>query len=236
MLAVVDSRIPEPMAHALRARGHLLCPLPPHPALPSPIASHPDVLLFFAPDRILCTPSYARLAQRELDLIAAHCGKPIQTTEREVGDAWPQDLLLDALPIGGRLFCHVAHTARELTEGSDYRVIHVRQGYAKCAAIPIGETALITADPSIASGATAEGLDVLKIEERHVILKGYDTGLIGGAASFAPYSEIDEIYFCGDLNGHPSADRISAFCSRHGRLPHSLSEDPLTDLGTVFLV
>ena len=236
MLAVIDPRMPIGAVKALRRRGYEICPLPPHPALPSPIASHPDLLLFFAPDRILCTKSYARLAERELTHISRACQKPICVTEQDLGAVYPQDILLDALPIGNRLFCHAAHTARELTDGLGYRRISVRQGYAKCATIPITENALITADPSIASAANEEGLDVLKIESGHITLKGYDTGLIGGVASYAPYCASHEILFCGALDTHPSAALICEFCEKHGKRAVSLSNDPLTDVGTVFLI
>jgi len=233
---VIDSRTPTQVVETLLQRGFEVCKLPPHPDLPLPVASHPDMLLFFAPDRIFCPPSYALLAENALSRISAHCGKPIQATEHEVGEIYPRDILLNALPIGNRLFCHVRHTARELTELTDYRVVRVRQGYSKCAAIPVGEHALITSDPSIAKAARTEGLDVLQIACGNVVLKGYDSGLIGGAASFAPYGGTDEILFCGALSTHPCAELIRDFCISHKKNPLSLSVRELIDVGTIFLL
>jgi hypothetical protein len=194
------------------------------------------MLVFFAPDRILCTPSYAAIAKHELALISEHCGKPIQTTAEEVGSVYPSDILLNALPIGGYLLCNVEHTARELTELSCCKPLRVRQGYSKCAAIPVGDRALITSDPSIARAARASRLEVLQISCGHITLEGYDTGLIGGTASFAPYGGTDEILFCGDLALHPDAEAITAFCRSRKRHPISLCNGRLTDVGTLFLV
>ena len=158
MLAVVDCRIPWDAAAELARRGYTVLHMPPHPALPSPVASHPDMLLFFAPDAIYCTNSYQAIAQRELSVLSAHTQKPIRTVTGEVGERYPTDILLNAAPVGDRLFCLPAHTARELTAQAGYRVVPVRQGYAKCSAVPLTHNALITADPWLPSRCASRRL------------------------------------------------------------------------------
>ena len=95
---------------------------------------------------------------------------------------------------------------------------------------------MITDDPSIAKAAERESLSVLQVEKNSVALTGYNTGFIGGAACFAPYAPIEEILFCGDLNKHPNATEIVGFCKRNNKVPISLSNEPLTDVGTIFLI
>ena len=236
MLAVVDCRIPWDAAAELARRGYTVLHMPPHPALPSPVASHPDMLLFFAPDAIYCTNSYQAIAQRELSVLSAHTQKPIRTVTGEVGERYPTDILLNAAPVGDRLFCLPAHTARELTAQAGYRVVPVRQGYAKCSAVPIMHNALITADPSIATAAAQAGCSVLRLSAHATALKGYGTGFLGGAASFAPYLPMRELLFCGDLDTHPDAAQIRDFCRAHGVTCVSLSNAPLYDVGTIFLL
>ncbi len=236
MLAVVDSRIPREDADALLARGFTLCKLPPCPTLDPTVSAHPDMLLFFAPDAILCTPGYAKIAAPELALIADACKRPIRLTACEFSPRYPEDIALNALPIGEHLFCHVANTARELLECPAYRIHRVRQGYAKCNAVPIGTNALITSDPSIESVAEQTGVDVLRISVGGVALHGYDTGFLGGATSFAPYGGTDRLYFCGAYEQHPDADAIQAFCRLHGMTPISLTNHPMIDIGTIFLL
>lgn len=235
MLAIVDERIPQPAADGLCARGWELVKLPPHPALPTPVSSHPDMLLFFAPDAIYTTGSYLQIALPMLNQIAAAVGKPIRTVAGEVGGQYPSDILLNAAHVGKYLFCREAHTAAEILD-CGYCPADVRQGYAKCSTLPIGDTALITADPSIANAARMRGLDVLQIAPGNVTLPGYDVGLIGGAASCSLYRHTDEILFCGNPDLHPDADAIRGFCSRHGVCPVSLSSEPLYDVGTIFLI
>ena len=235
MLAIVDERIPQNAEAALCARGWELLKLPPHPALPTPTASHPDMLVFFAPDAIYTTARYLQIALPTLQRISLAADRPLRTVTREVGERYPADILLNAAPVGKRLFALCAHTAKEVT-ACGYTPVNVRQGYAKCATVPIGDNALITADHAIAEAAKACGTEVLQIASGHVTLPGYDTGFIGGAASFAPYHSTDEILFCGSLDLHPDGDAIRAFCHRHGLRAVSLSPDRLYDLGTVFLI
>ena len=98
------------------------------------------------------------------------------------------------------------------------------------------KNALITEDPSITAAAKANGFDVLKINSGNVKLVGYNTGFFGGATSYAPYLNVRELYVCGDLLTHSNANEIMDFCRRYDRLPVSLSNDPIVDLGTVFLI
>lgn len=234
MTAVVDSRIPVAAERALTERGFTICKLPPHPSLPPPAASHPDMLVFFAQDAILCTRSYHAIAQKELETVSRAAQRPIGILSGEVSDAYPHDILLNAAPMGDRLLCLPTHTANEIT--ARYRVIPVKQGYAKCSTLPVGEGALITADPSIARAAHANRIDVLSVRAGYVSLTGYDTGFLGGAASFAPYFPTREILFCGALTSHPDGEAIRAFCNERGFETVSLSKEELTDIGTIFLI
>lgn len=234
MTAVVDIRIPKAAEAELVANGFSVVKLPPHPALPRPVASHPDMLVFFAHDAIFCTRPYFEIAQKELETISARCQKPIRLVSDEVGSVYPRDILLNAAPLGDRLICHPKHTARELTALCE--VVPVKQGYAKCSTVILGSRAIITEDTSIAQAAEQHGIDVLRIFPNAVHLEGYDTGFLGGAASLAPYGGTDNIYFCGDLNSHPNAREIQLFCKQHGFSAVSLSNEPLTDVGTIFLI
>ena len=143
---------------------------------------------------------------------------------------------MDAAKIGEHLICHSDHTSKKVLERFPSAVIPTRQGYAKCACVPVSDHALITSDRSIEKAAVSAGISVLRIESGNVELPGYDTGFIGGAASCTIGRDLDEIYFCGDLDRHPSGDQIRAFCQRHGKTAVTLGDFPLTDVGTMFLL
>lgn len=234
MTAVVDIRIPAKAESALKKRGFSVCKLPPHPALPSPVASHPDMLVFFAQDAVFCTRSYLSVAERELKMLSRVAQRPLRVLAEDVGNVYPHDVLLNAAPVGDRLLCLTKHTANEIV--ARYRPISVRQGYAKCSTLPVGDNAIVTADPSITQAARQNGIDVLTVREGSVGLECYGTGFLGGAASYAPYGDSREIFFCGALSSHPDHAVISRFCNERGYETVSLSDDPLTDMGTIFLI
>ena len=235
MLAITNDTFSKEAEETMAHLGHHTLRLPPHPNLPEPVASHPDMLLFFAPDAIFCTKSYYEIATRELEEISMVYGAPIRYVEKEYGNEYPRDVLLNALSMGKYLFCNTKTVAKELLS-LGLTACHVNQGYTKCSALPIGSNALITSDASIATAAKECGIDVLQIREGHISLSGYDYGFIGGCASFAPRGGLNTVFFCGDFSRHPDAKIIECFCKAHGLSIVNLSNNSLCDVGTIFMI
>ena len=104
-LAVIGESAPAPLDGVLGREGFRVLRLPRNPRLPEPVAAHPDLSVFFAPDAIYTTAGYAALAQTELESLCRAADRPLRTVTGEVGNRYPQDILLDALPLGGLLFC-----------------------------------------------------------------------------------------------------------------------------------
>ena len=109
-------------------------------------------------------------------------------------------------------------------------MIDVRQGYTKCSVCPIDENSIITADCGIAKKARQHGFDVLEVSNIGVNLDPLSCGFIGGASGVFH----DAVYFCGNLDAHPDAESIKAFCKSHNKQTVSLSDEPLYDVGTMF--
>ena len=235
MLAITNHTFSYEAEEALSKLGHRTLRLPPHPNLPSPVSSHPDMLLFFASGAIFATKSYCKIAKNELKEISLTYGTPIHCIDAEYQNEYPGDVLLNALPMGENLFCNTKTVARELLElGTNPN--HVNQGYTKCSVLALGEQALITSDASIAEKAIDIEVDVLQIQAGHISLSGYDYGFIGGCASFAPRGGIDTVFFYGDLFLHPEGEKIKSFCEKHGYRIQCLSNTPLCDIGTIFII
>lgn len=234
-LAVIGETAPEALVGMLGREGYAVLRLPRAPHLPAPVAAHPDLSVFFAPDAVCATAEYAHCAQKELACICRAVDRPLRIVTGKVGSLYPQDVLLDALPIGGLLFCLPCATAPELTAHPAYRTVAVKQGYAKCATLPIGNTALASADPSILRAAEKQGLEAVRLTAGGIVLDGYDTGFIGGAASFAPYGGCDTVFFCGDLGRYPDGAKLTAAITAHGLRICDVKGAPLTDIGTIFL-
>lgn len=236
MIAVLSESIPQVALQSICTYGFEPILLPKHPSLPKAVATHPDMLLFFAKNFIFTEQAYYRIAKKELDAISAATKKELCFVEESLSSAYPADILFNALPMGEHLICNQRHTAKKILESVSGEIIDVHQGYCKCSTVPVASNALITADPSIAKKAENFGFDVLRIQEGFVSLPPYSTGFLGGASSLAPYSEIDEIYFFGELNFHPDKENILAFCAKYRKKAISLCSAPLFDVGTAFLL
>ena len=233
--AVIGAAVPEGMKDLLCTQGYDVITLPCNPRLSGAVAAHPDLSVFFAPDAVYTTAGFAEVAGQEFKEICRRLGCPLRIVRGEIGTRYPQDILLDALPIEHRLFCLPEQTAPELTARTDFCVVPVRQGYAKCAALAVGDHALASADPSLLRAAEQCGLDTLALLPGGIRLQGYDTGFIGGAASFAPRGDCSDICFCGDLKLYPGGEALEAFLAAHGIRAYGLSGVPLSDVGTIFL-
>ncbi len=238
MLAVIDARMPQTAQNTLISLGYELIPLPICNQISQPVQGHPDLLLFFAPEYILTTPGYAKNAAHALKIISDRLKKPIRLTEKELSPCYPEEAMLCTAAVGNKLFFNRLIAARELQEDKSFeKPLHVKQGYTKCSTVIVNDHALITADPSVKAAAENCGISVCNISPGAVTLPGYSEGFLGGASSFFPYLKTPpHLLFCGNLDLHPDAERIKSFCLMEGVEVISLSQDPLYDVGTIFII
>ena len=228
--AVVDHRMTDELQRKLLNYADRVLRLPPHPSLPKPVASHPDMLMWFHKDRVVTFADYAPLAKQTLDALS-EIGYTVLLDQTPPKDKYPHDVPMNCATVGNKLIANTKFASR-LVLGEGLEAVHTQQGYAKCATVTVSDNAIISADPSICQAAKSSGIHVLAIQQGHVHLEGYDTGFIGGCTGVTE----TEVLFTGDLTTHPDGQRISDFCAAHGKKAVSLSPSPLYDYGTVFFV
>jgi hypothetical protein len=208
--------------------------LPPFSALPTPVASHPDMLLWCYDKKIVTWEDYAK-EQPEIFSELESAGYEIITADERASDKYPLDVPLNCAVLGKRIIANtktVSNKIKKIAQDERLQMIHTNQGYAKCSTCIVSDSAIITADASIHTAAKNTGIDSLLISPLGVSLDGYDRGFIGGATG----SDDTHVFFCGDLNRHPDGERIVAFCERHEKKAISLSEEPLYDYGTIIFL
>ena len=228
--AVVDCRITQELERELLNYADRVLRLSPHPSLPKPVASHPDMLMWFHKDRVVTFADYAPLAKQTLDALS-EMGYTVLLDQTSPKDKYPHDVPMNCAVVGNRLLANTKFSSK-LILNEKLETVHTKQGYAKCATVTVSDNAIISADPSICQAAKSNGIHVLAIQQGHVHLEGYDTGFIGGCTGVTE----TEVLFTGDLTTHPDGQRISDFCAAHGKKAVSLSPSPLYDYGTVFFV
>ena len=231
-LAVVGCDISEKCARRLSELGFELFVLPPCKSLGKGVDTHADLMLFPIGNSVFIYEDIINTSEGLYECLTSR-GYDIKTMSGAPSAEYPFDIGANCLCIGRYIFSKTKYTAREIREYAEktgYSLVNVNQGYARCTACPVGESAVITADPSIAKSALSQGIELLRISEGGVSLRGFDHGFIGGACGAFE----DKLFFAGDILKHPNGDEIVAFCKAHGIEPHSLSDEPLRDIGSIF--
>ena len=203
-----------------------------NPDLPPPVSAHADMQMLMIEDTLITTRElYNSIKETFPDNIIITFAENNHTNE------YPGDVNLNALYVRKCLFANSAYldpTVKLVCERKGIGLINVKQGYAKCSTLNVGDDAIITADPTIAEAAEHNGIDTLAISAGNIVLPGYNYGFIGGASFYDPYSRT--VYFFGGLDNHPDSYRITEFCKRHNTKVISCSTSPLIDLGGAVVI
>ena len=148
-------------------------------------------------------------------------------------EKYPLDIGLNACEVGDVIFCSIENTDATILEHAakhGKKLIHVRQGYAKCSVCVLDEKHIITADKSISEAAQSAGIEVLLIEPGFFELPGYDYGFIGGSCFKC---SADTIAFTGSLEGHPNRENILQFINKLGIKVEYLTNERCFDVGSI---
>ena len=155
-------------------------------------------------------------------------------TENPIAGKYPSNVRLNAAVLGKTVIANTKHLDKAFTSycnAHDYQLIHVNQGYAKCSCAIVSDNALITADNGIYNSLRESNIEVLRIRQGRVKLKGAEYGFIGGASGLDIKNNKRILYFSGCIERHPDYPEIKPFCDRYGTEIKSLSEEELIDIG-----
>ena len=201
MIAIVDERMPQDAKACLSDLGFSVISLPPFSNLAAPVASHPDMLMLPLGDLLFVYREYYETHASLLDTIAKAAGRKLCAVEKAVSEQYPEDIGLNLFTVGKHLVGRTDKAPREVLDYAEERgyTLHlVKQGYAKCSTVVLGDSAVITADPSILAAVNTMGIDSLSISAGGVSLPGYDYGFLGGACGVFG----NRVFFCGALHKH----------------------------------
>lgn len=232
MLAIAGSGLSQKCRDAIEALGAELIVLEDNPNLEARVAHHADLSVLPLGNLLF---THKGTLSSQLQTEAKKRGYQIVTIPEKVGRSYPDDILLNCLVVGKYIFARADKISKAVigyAEEKGYTVVNVSQGYARCTACPVSDSAIITADKAIKKAALSHGLDVLEIVEGHVELEGFPYGFIGGACGVFE----DKLLFAGNLKEHPDGEKIAEFCKRHGIAAISLSDEHLYDIGSIFFI
>lgn len=220
---LVSSALEKNMAKKLSDFGTVV-PLPPLPALPSPIASHADTLIASVGDEFFVYANYP-----ESDKLFAALDFPCTVIKQNARNKYPLDAALNCFTVGDRLVCREKSVAPEILDFAKkrgYKTINVKQGYAHCSCAVIGD-GILTSDRGIFRVAEKEGIDSAFVSSTGIVLPGYKEGFIGGASGCIGRTVI----FFGDVRLLPDGEKAEDFIKSKGYATYYLSDKPPVDFG-----
>lgn len=155
---------------------------------------------------------------------------------KEVQDTYPLDVSYNISAVNNCLYHNLKYTDSKLLEiykNKGYRIQNVKQGYTKCTSCIVSENAVITEDIGLARIYKANDVDVLVVEPGDVKLNGFNYGFLGGASGLISN---DTLAFCGNIKKHRNYKEIYSFTQKHKVDIISLSDEQLTDYGSIIPV
>lgn len=153
-----------------------------------------------------------------------------------IGVKYPDDCRLNAVRIGNKLICNKKSASVSIlnrAESDGLEIINVKQGYTKCSVCVIDENSFITDDESIYKSAGKYFDDVLFVSKGSIRLEGMNYGFIGGCTGKI---NKNEIAFNGRIESHTDHNSIIDFLNMHRIKATELTEDTLTDIGSIIPV
>jgi hypothetical protein len=228
---LLSCNAPKESIEQLSSLGYDIIPLPPHRALPEAISAHPDSLVFSGDDRLIVDRDYY-LENEELFLsvIDKSQGRHLRISNDAAGNKYPEDTRLNAIILGGRLFCRKESISSAITDYAREKrleIVNTRQGYPACSTLKISENAVICADRGLSALYKRHGISVYEIEPGSISLPPYEYGFIGGASITLDKA----VCFFGDVTQHPSYEVIARALKEYSLTPISIASGNLRDLG-----
>ncbi len=229
--AIVDYRTSEEEVYNLESLGLKVLLCPPSNKLYKAVNGHPDMQIHILSNNEV-------IIQREMNKDFINNLKiqnlKVYLSSNNLETTYPKDIILNALNLEN-LFLHKLKftDANLINKVKHKRLLNVNQGYTKCSTAVISKTAVMTSDISIAKTLNNEGIDVLLLPPSNIELPGLDYGFIGGTCGL-----IDEknIAFFGNIHNYIYKKEVLDFLKKHKINPIYLSNGPLIDRGSLFIV
>lgn len=208
--------------------------LEPYEMLDNPVSTHADMLIFIMEEKLFCYDDYYKQNGEIFDAVRT-LGYEIITVSKKCQREYPNDIALNVLLIGKKLFGSLKNIASEILDiatKKEYKLIDVKQGYSACATLVLDEKNVITADKGIYNAVTKEGIDALLITEGNIGIDKYNYGFIGGASFVLD----DTVYFFGNIKKHPDYEKINQKINSCGKRIALISSGDVFDFGGSRLV
>lgn len=227
MKALINFEFCNRFAQAIGVEGISLYP---YNRLDAPVSCHADMLFCVIGDTVFCYKDYVE----EFDLlnVLENSGKKIIFVKKQCSKNYPDDVSLNVLVVGKKLFCNKKYVAVEIiefAEKNNYKIIDVKQGYAACSTLILDKGYAITSDNGMAKALKAEGVSVFPFPNDNIVLQGYNCGFVGGASAVIG----DKVFLSGTQKCYERICGFLDFIESAGYFIEFVPCDKIYDFGGV---
>lgn len=227
MAAIVNSAIPPAAMAALSSYCEVI-PFHTEGIVPDPLSGHADLFISTLGGRITAAPNLPQHYRNILEEKHPHS----QYGTIEVSESIAS---LGAYNIAGNEDLAIANPdyAEPSIIPAAARLIPVRQGMCRCAALVLDQDHVATSDGGIHKAILAAGISSLLVDPHPIQLPGYSCGCFGGCCGISG----NTLFLLGNLNHHPQGSELRQFI-----LSSSISEiieladAPLFDAGSILFI
>lgn len=229
-LVIVDARISKEIEINLRELGLEIVKTIKCEDVDESIAYHPDIVIHpIDHNTLVISPNvfeYYKDALSRFDLKLIRGGKALASK-------YPGDVAYNVARLGNVALHNFKYTDPVLKyylKKHNTELIDIKQGYSKCSLAIVGRGTAITSDDKIYKKLRLLGFDILLVRHGNIRLEGQKYGFIGGTNGIISHGKI---IFSGVLSGHPDLKRIGEFLSSRGIKAKFLSNEKISDIGTM---
>ena len=212
-----------------KATGIKAIPLPKYEKLDVPVSSHADMLVCVIEDYIFFYEDYYN---KNEELFKKIDGYKIVLVQKECKIQYPNDIGLNVLIVGKKIFCSKKNTASEIisfAEQHGYEIVDVKQGYSACSTMVLDANHVITGDKGMYKALTNSDVETLLIDPQEIRLDGYNHGFIGGSVGVLDKTA----YFFGEVKALSDEEKIKKFLKKLEIEEKNILQNQLFDFGGI---
>lgn len=228
MLIIADKKIPAQAKQKLEEYGELVL-LETSGITEESISGHPDIFFCKAGDEFIIAPNLpvtykSKLAQHHIRFIEG---------KTPVGITYPAAAAYNAVLTENFLIHRLDATDAAIHERcTTQKKINVKQGFSRCSMLPLKNDCFITSDGGIYKTIVGEGLQLLYVSPKDILLPGQNYGFFGGTCGVAG----EKVFILGSLSHFAEGEKVHSFLTELGYEIIELYDGLLFDGGSLLVI
>lgn len=228
MLAILDYRTTDRAIRKLEGFAEVLLFRAPKLVMP-PLEGHPDIFIYQDADNLILAPN---TPSNLVDEIKDY-GVKFKFGQTEVRQTGGSNTWYNCVGTSNHFIHRLGKTDPMIEKlNQNKKRIHTKQAFTRCSLTALSSDRFVTSDKNIEKVLLQEGLQVLYVNPKSIVLPGLQNGLFGGTNGIHE----GRIFFNGNLDHSDPDGQIRDFILASGLEIVQLHDGPLFDGGSIFFL